>query len=219
MDNKVYLIENVSMDEDYLYLVVEQHTYRLRWDDCSLPLARASQSQRQSFEVASSGYGIHWPAIDEYLAVAYLLANAEAMNQLIEEGQTEHASGSSVITSQVIAEARASYATSSAKPSASQWIDHQLMPIARSLSPSRAAQLLDFARFLEAQSLAEMLDRENASLTDIETDTNHARWDALLASDESQALLDRLADEALAEHRAGKTKPMAFTNDGRIAPG
>ncbi len=217
MDDKVHLVENVSADEDYLYLVVDRHAYRIRWDDCSLLLARASQSQRQSFEVAPSGYGIHWPDIDEDLTVAYLRANAEAMDQLIDEGQAEHAPGSSITTPQVIAEARASYNTGGAKPSASQWIDHQLMPIARSLSPSRAAQLIDFARFLEAQSLAETLEREDASMADIEAD--NARWDALLASNESQALLDRLADEALAELRAGKTRPMSFSDDGRLLPG
>ena len=32
------------------------------------------------------------------------------------------------------------------------------------------------------------------------------RWSALF--DQSQDLLDKLADEALAEHRAGKTQPM-----------
>jgi len=47
----------------------------------------------------------------------------------------------------------------------------------------------------------------------------NARWDALLAIDGSQLLLEQLADEALAEHRAGKTQPMVFTEDGRLVPG
>ena len=62
------------------------------------------------------------------------------------------------------------------------------------------------------------MDRpQDESIDDIEAD--NARWDALLATDESQALLDRLADEALAELRAGKTRPMVVTDDGRLVPG
>jgi hypothetical protein len=76
---------------------------------------------------------------------------------------------------------------------------------------------VDFARFLEAQSLAESLERQDESMDAMEDD--NARWDALLATDESQALLERLADEALAELRSGKTRPMAFTDDGRLVPG
>ena len=57
----------------------------------------------------------------------------------------------------------------------------------------------------------------NMDMAEIEAD--NARWDALLATDEAQALLEKLAEEALAEHRAGQTKPMAFSDEGRIVPG
>ncbi len=46
-----------------------------------------------------------------------------------------------------------------------------------------------------------------------------ARWDALLATDESQRLLEKMADEAWAEIQAGLARPMIFTEDGEIAPG
>lgn len=42
-----------------------------------------------------------------------------------------------------------------------------------------------------------------------EIEADNEQWDALLATDKSQALLETMAVEALAEHRAGKTKPMA----------
>ena len=53
----------------------------------------------------------------------------------------------------------------------------------------------------------------------LEIDADNEKWEALMATDESQALLDKMAVEALAEHRAGKTTSMAFTNKGRIVPG
>ncbi len=98
----------------------------------------------------------------------------------------------------------------------SQDYERVLLNIVRSLPPNRVAQLVDFARFLEAQILSEELVQEE-DIAEVEAD--NARWDALLATDESQALLKKLADEALTEHRAGKTKPMAFSDEGRIVPG
>ncbi len=46
---------------------------------------------------------------------------------------------------------------------------------------------------------------QEESVAEVEAD--NAQWDAFLATDEAQALLEKLADEALAEHRAGKTRP------------
>jgi len=97
-----------------------------------------------------------------------------------------------------------------------QTYERILTTIVRTLPPNRAAQLVDFARFLEAQHLSEEL-AQTESVEKIEAD--NARWDELLATDSSQTLLEKLASEALAEHRAGKTRPMAFNDDGRIVPG
>ncbi len=91
-----------------------------------------------------------------------------------------------------------------------------LAEIATVLPPSRLEQLVDFARFLEAQIISESLLQEE-SMAEIEADNE--KWDALLATDEGQSLLEKLANEALAEHQAGKTRPMAFNNEGRIVPG
>lgn len=104
----------------------------------------------------------------------------------------------------------------SMEPVVSQDYERILIDTVRALPPERVEQLVDFARFLEAQILAEeLVQEENAAA--IEAD--NARWDTLLATDEAQTLLENLANEALAEYRAGKTKPMTFDEEGRIAPG
>lgn len=74
-----------------------------------------------------------------------------------------------------------------------------LVNIVRALPPNRAEQLVDFARFLEAQRIGEEL-MEGETLAEIEAD--NARWDALLASDKSQMLLEKMAKEAQIEYRA-----------------
>lgn len=93
--------------------------------------------------------------------------------------------------------------------------EQAIVEIVRVLPPSRAEQLFDFARFLEAQLLSEEL-LLGVSFEELEAE--NARWDLLLESDKGQAVLENLAQEALVEHRAGRTKPMVFNNDGRIAP-
>ena len=91
-----------------------------------------------------------------------------------------------------------------------------LITIARLLPSNRVEQLVDFARFLEAQILSENLVKEEAVL---EMEADNERWDALMATDKAQALLEKMAGEALVEHRTGKTKPMAFNRKGGIEPG
>ncbi|MFZ4802947.1 MAG: hypothetical protein ACOYLR_13620 [Chlorobium sp.] len=90
--------------------------------------------------------------------------------------------------------------------------EQTLMKITRVLPSNRVEQLLDFARFLEAQILSEDLIKEEGSM---EIAADNEKWEALMATDEAQSLLNKMANEALSEHRAGKTKTMGF-NHGRI---
>ncbi len=94
--------------------------------------------------------------------------------------------------------------------------ERTIVDIVRVLPPDRAEQLIDFGRFLEAQILSDELlhDEDTDEITD-----DNVRWDALLGSAKGQALLEELAQEALSEHRAGRTKLMTFDDEGRLAPG
>ena len=55
------------------------------------------------------------------------------------------------------------------------------------------------------------MDRPLTSQLALHKQTDDARWEALLATDESQSLLEKMADEALAEVQAGRVRPMIFT--------
>ncbi len=91
-------------------------------------------------------------------------------------------------------------------------VERALIRVVRRLPPERASEVLDFAQFLEFQAA-------KAAEGDQEYTEDDARWDALLATEESQRLLEKLADEALAEIEAGQARPMVLTEDGEIAPG
>lgn len=97
--------------------------------------------------------------------------------------------------------------------------ERKIMAIVHRLPPERQSQILAFARFLAFETF-QMTDLDFLEETDLGDDNTEAdaRWDELLASEEGQRALDKLADEALADIRAGKAKPMVFTEDGEISP-
>ena len=55
-----------------LILILDSGTISIPWEDCSERLARASFVERSRAVLSPSGYGIHWPMIDEDLAVGPL---------------------------------------------------------------------------------------------------------------------------------------------------
>ncbi len=59
--------------------VVDGASYRIRWEDCSRRLRTATAAERALMEGSPAGYGIHWPLIDEDLAVDPLLKQAESL--------------------------------------------------------------------------------------------------------------------------------------------
>jgi len=84
MDKIVHDVSWVWTDTTHLYLTVDGRSYRIRWTDCSPRLLAAGDWQRQRFDVSPSGYGIHWPEIDEDLAISPLIHQAETVD-LFEE--------------------------------------------------------------------------------------------------------------------------------------
>jgi hypothetical protein len=62
-----------------------------------------------------------------------------------------------------------------------------------------------------------MMDSDGENIAEI--DAADAEWKALLATEESQQLLEKMADEAWAQIQDGQAKPMVLTEDGEIVPG
>ncbi len=89
--------------------------------------------------------------------------------------------------------------------------EKRLIEITRKLPPERVIEVIDFAQFLEARASKTRVDEDATTEED-------ERWDALLSSPESQQLLEKMADQALVEMRAGRAGPLVFTHNGEIAP-
>jgi hypothetical protein len=75
---KAHEVRDVRIDGMTLTMVVDGRLCRFDLAKASKRLARATQTQRDKFELSPSGYGIHWPDIDEDLSVDGLLGVVHA---------------------------------------------------------------------------------------------------------------------------------------------
>jgi hypothetical protein len=70
---KSYNITDIKFDEEFLIIIIENQTFKLRLTEISDKLANASDLERNDFKISPSGYGIHWRLIDENLSINGLL--------------------------------------------------------------------------------------------------------------------------------------------------
>ena len=68
-----HTIQEISFDKETMSLKIDGKLIRVTLDEISSKLKAADDFQRQSFKVSPSGYGIHWPLLDEDLSVAAIL--------------------------------------------------------------------------------------------------------------------------------------------------
>jgi hypothetical protein len=93
--------------------------------------------------------------------------------------------------------------------------EQALFSIIRTLPVERVLQILEFARYIQTQTLEDFALMEEETTEEIAAD--EARWDAQFA--ETQDGLKKMADVVRAEIKAGQASSMIFIKDGRIAPG
>ena len=73
MKDRVHNIESATLSGTTMLLRVDGREYRIDITKQSARLARATQQQREKFEISASGYGIHWLEIDEDLSIDGLI--------------------------------------------------------------------------------------------------------------------------------------------------
>ena len=70
---KYHDVTNVRFDNQHLLLKVDGREYRINLRQHSKKLAAADQRTKANFELSPSGYGIHWPELDEDLSIDGLI--------------------------------------------------------------------------------------------------------------------------------------------------
>ena len=70
---EAYKISNIYFEQDMLVLILNDQKYLFTLTEISEKLAKADVKERNNFQVSPSGYGIHWPGLDEDLSINGLL--------------------------------------------------------------------------------------------------------------------------------------------------
>ncbi len=66
-------IENVRFEDNFMFLQIDGKELKLNLNELSTKLCHASKIERELYKISPSGYGIHWPLIDEDLSVDAIL--------------------------------------------------------------------------------------------------------------------------------------------------
>jgi len=66
-------IKNIHFSDEYMMVSIDGETKKFKVKEISSALDRAAENERNTYEISSSGYGIHWPLIDEDIAIDGLL--------------------------------------------------------------------------------------------------------------------------------------------------
>jgi hypothetical protein len=70
---KPILAKSIRSTREALIIELDGHAVAMPWTECSSRLASAGDIERAIAELSPSGYGIHWPLLDEDLAVGPLV--------------------------------------------------------------------------------------------------------------------------------------------------
>ena len=71
----IHNIEKVSFEANFITLQIDGEALILNLDKLSPKLFKATKIERELYKISPSGYGIHWPLIDEDISIEAILKN------------------------------------------------------------------------------------------------------------------------------------------------
>lgn len=83
---RYHAVSHLQFIEDHLILQIDGQEYRFDLKTISSRLWQASHAEREIYEISPSGYGIHWPLIDEDLSIDGLLGIEHKSEVLVDRG-------------------------------------------------------------------------------------------------------------------------------------
>jgi hypothetical protein len=89
----------------------------------------------------------------------------------------------------------------------------QVLDLVETLPAERLQSVYDFVLFLKTRPPV-FAEEDIFGESEAEIQADEERWDAKFAATRDKLRL--IAEEATAEYRAGRTKPMKFTPEGRL---
>ncbi len=89
----------------------------------------------------------------------------------------------------------------------------KVVELVMALPANRLASVYDFARFIQSHPLATLPTDDIFGETEEEILADEEEWEQQFAGSRDE--LRKMAQEAGAEYRAGKTRPMEFDSEGK----
>ncbi len=71
--DRLHNVESVEFKDDMMIIEIDGKAYKFDLANYSKKLLNASKTERGKYEISPSGYGIHWPMIDEDLSIDGLI--------------------------------------------------------------------------------------------------------------------------------------------------
>ena len=78
---KYYNIKRLVFDGDLMIMNIDGDEKTFHLKDVSAVLKNVSEKERNQFEISPSGYGVHWPLIDEDISIDGLLGVVHSPSQ------------------------------------------------------------------------------------------------------------------------------------------
>ncbi len=75
---KYHDISNLKFEDGSLVITIDGEPKKFALKKISPILEKASEEERNNFEISPSGYGIHWPLLDEDISIDALLGIVHA---------------------------------------------------------------------------------------------------------------------------------------------
>ncbi len=71
--NKFHKIKNLEFESDWLTIEIDGKIQKFDLNKISSKLSSASDIEKTTYEISPSGYGVHWPLLDEDISIDGLL--------------------------------------------------------------------------------------------------------------------------------------------------
>ena len=85
--DKAHDVQHVTFSGTVIRLEVDGKAYEIDLATQSRRIAEASQAQREHVEISPSGYGLHWPDLDEDLSIDGLIGVTPSPPAVAARGQ------------------------------------------------------------------------------------------------------------------------------------
>ncbi|MDE1920620.1 MAG: DUF2442 domain-containing protein [Candidatus Omnitrophica bacterium] len=76
----IHKIQKIDFSGSQMRLKVDGKEVKVNLTKTSSRLLKASKKERETYQISPSGYGIHWPLIDEDLSVDSLLGSKRSFD-------------------------------------------------------------------------------------------------------------------------------------------